>query len=45
MLKLLLHPIVEVKSSYNWYQEQAGGLGDDFITELESAYEAVAELP
>ena len=47
MLKILFHPDIasEVKSSYDWYQEQADGLGDDFITELESAYEAVAELP
>ena len=47
MLKLLFHPDVasEIKSSFDWYQEQADGLGDDFITELESAYEAVAELP
>ena len=47
MLKLLFHPDIasEVKASYDWYQEQADGLGDDYITEIESAYEAIAELP
>jgi len=47
MLSLVFHPDVasEVKASHDWYQEQAAGLGDDFITELESAYEAVVELP
>ena len=43
MLKLLFHPDIasEVKASYDWYQEQADGLGDDYITEIESAYEAI----
>ena len=47
MPKLQFHPDIasEVKASYNWYQEQATGLGDDFIAELESAYETIAELP
>ncbi|MEA2082737.1 MAG: type II toxin-antitoxin system RelE/ParE family toxin, partial [Thermodesulfobacteriota bacterium] len=35
----------EVKSSYFWYQEQANGLGDDFLDELESAYQEISELP
>ncbi len=40
MLKLSFHPDVskEIKASYDWYQEKAENLGDDFINELESAY-------
>jgi len=47
MPNILFHPDValEVKASYEWYEEQAAGLGDDYLTELESAYEAIAELP
>jgi plasmid stabilization system protein ParE len=47
MPKLVFHPDIasEIKASYTWYQEQAVGLGDDFIAELESAYEAITELP
>jgi len=47
MSKLIFHPDVakEIKASYEWYQGQAEGLGDDFLVELESAYEAIMELP
>ena len=47
MAEIIFHPDTahEIKESYQWYQTQAEGLGDDFITELESAYEAIAELP
>jgi len=47
MPKLQFHPDIasEVKASYNWYQEQADGLGDDFIAELESAFDTIVELP
>jgi len=47
MPELLFHPDVEleVKASYIWYENQAGGLGEDFINELESAYDAIEELP
>lgn len=46
-MEILFHPDIaqEVKSSYSWYQDQAYGLGDDFIEELESAYEAIQEFP
>jgi len=46
MPRLIFHPDIahEIKASYQWYQDQAEGLGDDFIAELESAYEAIAEL-
>ena len=47
MLKLVFHPDVsfEIKASYNWYQKQAEGLGEDFINELELAYQAIIEFP
>jgi len=47
LLTLKFHPNVaeDIKSSYTWYQEQANGLGDDFISELESSYQAILELP
>ena len=43
MSELLFHPDVEleVKASYIWYENQAGGLGEDFINELESVYDAM----
>lgn len=47
MPKLLFHPDIasEIKASYNWYQGQAAGLGDDFIAELESAFDTIVEFP
>lgn len=47
MSKVTFHPDVsrEIAASYAWYQEQAEGLGDDFLTELESSYHAIIELP
>jgi len=47
MLNLRFHPEVssEIKASYSWYQKQAQGLGKDFLNELESAYQAIIELP
>lgn len=45
--KIRFHPDVldEIKSSYIWYQEQTLGLGDDYLNELESSYQAIIELP
>ena len=47
MPQLFFHPDVshEIKESYNWYQEMAEGLGDNFLSELESAYQTITELP
>ena len=47
MLEILFHPDValEIKASYEWYESQAEGLGEDYLSELESAYQAIAELP
>ncbi len=47
MSQLLFHPDVthEIKESYIWYQEMAAGLGDNFLAELEAAYQTILELP
>ncbi len=47
MPELIFHPDVssEIKASYNWYQEKAIGLGEDYMNELESAYQAIVEFP
>ena len=47
MPEITFHPDVanEVKSSYIWYQNQAIGLGEDYLTELETSYQAIVELP
>lgn len=47
MFELIFHPDIEleVKASYQWYQNQADGLGEDFLKELEIAYETIVELP
>ena len=45
MKDLIFHPSVkeEIKASYLWYEGQAVGLGEDFLFELESSYEAISE--
>jgi plasmid stabilization system protein ParE len=47
MPKIIFHPEIasEIKASYHWYQDQAAGLGDDFIAELEAAYDVITEFP
>jgi toxin ParE1/3/4 len=47
MPSLIFHPDVsyEIKESYLWYQEKAEGLGVNFLDELETAYQAILELP
>ncbi len=47
MSNIIFHPDIfdEVKNSYDWYQNQASGLGDDFLLELEEAYQIIMELP
>ncbi len=47
MLDIEFHPDVanEIKSSYQWYQKQADGLGQDYLTELESSFQTICELP
>lgn len=47
MSKLIFHPEVslEIKASFNWYEAQVAGLGSDYLSELESAYQAIEQLP
>ncbi len=46
-LRLKFHPEIshEIKKSYTWYQEQATGLGGDFLDEPEDAYQVISQLP
>ena len=47
MPNITFHPDIEreVKASYLWYQDQAVGLGGDFLAELEAAFETIVEMP
>lgn len=47
MLDVKFHPDVakEIKSSYQWYQNQTDGLGQDYLSELESSFQTIRELP
>jgi len=47
MRNIIFHPDtgLEIKASFNWYQNQAEGLGEDFLTELEAACQAIVQLP
>lgn len=47
MREMIFHPAVEddVDASYVWYEGKVVGLGDDFLNELEAAYQTIIELP
>ena len=47
MLDIEFHPDVveEIKSSYQWYQDQADGLGQDYLSELETSFQTIRDLP
>ncbi|KKO48655.1 plasmid stabilization protein [Arsukibacterium sp. MJ3] len=47
MLPILFHPATseEVRTSFDWYQEQFDGLGRDFIQELDEAVHSIQSLP
>jgi hypothetical protein len=47
MPRLVFHPALssEIKASYDWYEDKANGLGDDFLSELELGFQAVIEYP
>jgi toxin ParE1/3/4 len=47
MPEIIFHPETEfeVRAAYQWYEAQVPGLGDNFLTELESAYQTIIELP
>lgn len=47
MLPIFFHPDtkVEVKESFAWYQLQSKGLGQEFVQELEEAFNSIQSLP
>jgi plasmid stabilization system protein ParE len=47
MSQIFFHPEVkdEVTFSYHWYESKADGIGEDFLTELETSYQAIMEFP
>lgn len=47
MLSIIFHRDVrdDIKSSYQWYERQAEGLGEDFLKELEASFKHIAETP
>ena len=47
MPKLIFHPDIkkEIKESYQWYESKTNGLGEDFMVELESAFQMIKEMP
>lgn len=47
MLPVEFHPdvAIEIKSSYQWYESQADGLGHDYLSEPQSSFETIGELP
>ena len=47
MPSLVFHPDIsrEIREGYLWYESKSAGLGEDFLNELESAFNLVLELP
>ena len=47
MPSLEFHPDIsqEVREGYLWYESKTVGLGEDFLNELESAFNIILELP
>ena len=42
---LLPEAVADVAHAYEWYQCQSPGLGDEFLSCLDSAYALIAEHP
>ncbi|MBE9582258.1 MAG: type II toxin-antitoxin system RelE/ParE family toxin [Proteobacteria bacterium] len=47
MPEIEFHPDIsqEIRDGYNWYESRSTGLGEDFINELDSAFDLILELP
>jgi len=47
MPELIFHPdvSVEIKASYQWYEKQAKGLGEDFLAELQQSFGVITQYP
>lgn len=46
-MRIVLHPdaVAEATAAGDWYDAQRPGLGDDFASELERAFELILENP
>lgn len=46
-LPLVFHPAVqgEIDDSYQWYEQQRAGLGQDFLTALDEAFNRLQQMP
>lgn len=42
---LVPEAVVDVADAYEWYEDRAIGLGDDFLNSLDVAYALIAEHP
>lgn len=42
---LLPEAVIDAGNAFKWYDQQAKGLGEDFIADLELAYKLIAEHP
>lgn len=47
MKQLFFHPdvVIDIKGSYEWYEDKLQGLGDRFLSELEDGYKAIQNFP
>lgn len=47
MKHLSFHPdvAIDIKVAYDWYEKELEGLGDNFLSELESGYSSVLNFP
>jgi len=47
MYQLIIKPraILMAKEAYNWYEKQSNGLGEIFLSELESSYKKIEVQP
>jgi toxin ParE1/3/4 len=47
MPELIFHPDIqyEIRESYQWYESRVQGLGEDFLNELESAFQVIKKIP
>ena len=42
---LLPEAVIDAENTFKWYEHQAKGLGNDFLGDLERAYQLIAENP
>ena len=42
---LLPEAVIDAGNAFKWHDQQASGLGNDFLADLERAYQLIAETP